>query len=96
MGDVNPNMTRGLYVIRDKVANAFIGTVLAERHPGVACRTFSQLCADKTTVIHQYPKDFELCCVGWIHEDGQVVANNGVEVIMSGESWLALQTSENS
>lgn len=82
---------KGIYAIRDKTAGATIGNLITERHAGVACRIFGSLLADKTTVMHQYPKEFELICCGYIDEEGQIDSMIP-SVVMTGESWLVMNS----
>lgn len=83
-----------IFVIYDKVAEAWIGQPIVQRHPAPACRIFAELLGDPKTQLHAHPKDYELRHVAFIEETGKV---DSVEVVtvMTGESWLAMQQRSN-
>lgn len=85
---------RGMYIIYDLVAEAFVGMIILERHPGPACRTFVQLLGDKGTLPGQHPKDYDLVRVGYIEDSGVVIATDP-QTVMTGAAWLSLQESAN-
>lgn len=84
--------SRCLFVLYDKVAEAFLGHIIIERHPAPAVRLFSQVLADKNTSPGQHPADYELLQVGFIEDSGQILPCEPM-VITSGVAWLASQES---
>lgn len=84
---------RGMYVIYDRVAESFIGTIILEKHPAPACRLFSQLLGDKNTQLYTHPKDYDLLHVGYIGDSGAITPIVA-QTVMTGESWYSLNTPE--
>lgn len=84
---------RGIFVIFDKVAEAWIGQPLIEKHPAAAARLFSQLLGDKNTSLSSHPKDYNLVHIGFIKDDGTVepVERN---IVLSGEAWVAMHSQD--
>lgn len=85
---------RCMFVIYDRVAEAFIGQVIVEKHPAPACRLFSDLLADSKTFMHAHPTDYDLLQVAFIEEDGRVEAFSTPDVVMTGASWVATNSAE--
>lgn len=92
--DVQQGAGKGIYAIRDRVAAAIVGNLFTERHVGVACRAFGSLLGDKQTMPGQYPTDYELIVIGYLHEDGRIEPVPPT-VVMTGESFIALNSDKN-
>lgn len=85
-------VSRSMFVIYDKVAEAFVGQVIIDRHPAPVCRLFHQLLADKQTNLAAHPKDYVVSHVGYIEDSGRVWAIDPY-IVATGEAWLAAQES---
>lgn len=67
-------MTKGLYVIFDKVANAVAGPVMTYAHDAVATRAFMDIAGNKDSSLYQHVEDYDLLCVGVLDEEKCVVS----------------------
>lgn len=83
-------MNNRLFAVRDKVANALIGTVWIMRHEAAAIRTFTDIASDPQSSINKHPADYELIELGELNE-----TNNAIEpttrVVLDGATWAATQ-----
>lgn len=53
-----------LYIIRDVLASAAAGPIIALPHDAVAVRMFREIATDRSTTISRFITDHELWCVG--------------------------------
>lgn len=92
-----------LYCVYDRKAKAY-GPLTAYRNDTVAIRDFSQVVADKDSIISKYPEDFELHKLGTFVDDpagtpeGElpdfVITGDKTSLVVSGVSVKALEGSE--
>lgn len=88
-----------LYVVWDLVAMAVASSVLVYAADAAAIRGFGDALQDPQSPYAKHPKDFELRCVGELHEakDGPYVDGGyGDELpssrrVITGEQWLQAQ-----
>lgn len=86
-------MVKGIYVIRDTLAQTALGGPMVFAHHAVATRFFGDLMRDERSALNKYPNDHALLHVGSFDEETAVVTPaDSVTVIITGEAWLALNT----
>lgn len=89
-------MTKGIYIIRDTVAETAVGGPLVFPHHAVAVRFFGDVAKDPQSVINRYPKDHSLLYIGMFDEQTATITPvETTQVIITGEAWLAMQEQEN-
>lgn len=79
-----------LYIIWDRVAEAFIGGIILQRSDAPVVRMFNELLADPQTQLAKHPADYDLRFVGTIDDDGSVIGAGHV-VISTGQAWVTSQ-----
>lgn len=83
-----------LYVVRDRVAQCMIGQIMQFAHDAPAVRMFVDALQDGFMAKH--PADFDLVCVGTIGMvDCAVVPNDGIRLVLAGETWFQTQVPQN-
>lgn len=90
----------GIYAVRDTVAQDIIGGLHLHRHDAAAVRMFIDAATDKGTRIAQHPQDYELICLGYTDETGQLYDSPDApddtigppSTILTGKQWLATIT----
>lgn len=80
-------MRRRMYQVRDLVAGVLVGPVLLERSDAPAVRSFYLAFDDPKSMFAQFPKDYELCCLGE-YDDEVGVTEPAFSVVASGVDWL--------
>lgn len=85
-----------IFGIRDKLANAIIGTLWLMRHEAQAIRTFTDIASDPQSSIAKHPADYELLELGHLtdNNDGIVGILSPGEtgrVVLDGATWAATQ-----
>lgn len=89
-------MTKGIYVIRDNIAQTALGGPLVFPHHAVAVRFFGDLAKDQQSVIHKYLDDHSLLYIGTFDEESSKIEPlaEGVETIITGAAWRAAHQPE--
>lgn len=84
-----------IYGIRDKVANAMIGTLWLIAHDAPAIRIFSDIASDPASMIAKHPEDFVLLRLGVIHYDDDAkiepTIHADTDIVLDGAAWAAAQ-----
>lgn len=86
-------MRMRLYQLKDVVSACMVGQVFVERNDGPAVRSFYNALEDSKSQISQYPKDFELLCLGEYDDSNGVLfigTGDFPQVVATGVEWVAL------
>lgn len=89
-------MTKGIYAVRDRVAQEIVGQILLFPHDAVAVRFFQELAEDQNTAIHRHLRDHDLIKCGTYDTQECSVEGmlGGYTVILSGEAVAAMRETE--
>lgn len=85
-----PNVSRSVFCIYDRVAEAWIGQLLVDRHPAPVTRMFHQLLGDKNTQLAAHPADYNLLHIGFVEDSGKLWSVDPT-IIATGAAWLSAQ-----
>lgn len=83
---------KSLYTIRDVVAEQ-IGPIVAMGADPAAVRMFGDVISDPQSQVNRHPQDFELVCIGAVHDDGTLIAD-AVRVVITGAAWKAAHSAQ--
>lgn len=85
-------MKKGIYIIRDTLADQVIGQLLMFPHDAAAVRFFGDICSDDKTSVARHVTDHELWCIGHIDEDqARITPTEGAVRVITGAAWAAAQ-----
>jgi len=80
-------MYKRLYQIFDVVSCSVIGSIIQETSDAPAIRLFTDVLADKSSVLSAHPADYNLLCLGELFSSGQIVPLDNPETILTGKTW---------
>lgn len=87
-----------IYAIRDRVAQELTGlqmyALMLFRTPEQAARYFSDAVNDPTSILNKHPADYELIVCGTISDNGVIQAFPEPQLVVTGDTLLALQKPE--
>lgn len=83
---------RKIIGIWDKVTKDFAGPLQVFRHDAPAVRMFTDVAANKETLISQHLTDFELVCVCTLDDDGEVQALDDFQGLTPIGCWETIIT----
>lgn len=94
---------KNIYAVRDKVANAIVGTLWLLGADAPAIRIFTDIASDPQSMLAKHPGDFELLCLGELAAEatnilgeptgenlGPLIAIKS-RVVLDGAAWAATQ-----
>jgi len=85
-------MIKGIYVVRDVVANNAVGAPLLFASDAPAIRFFSDACRDPQTMMAKFSDDFQLLHIGDLDEEScECMANGQVRVVITSKAIKAAQ-----
>jgi hypothetical protein len=88
-------MVKGIYVVRDNLAQCALGGPMIFAHDAVAVRFFGDLIKDERSAIAKYPRDHALLRIGTFDEETSIIVpQETISVIITGEAWLAVNQPE--
>lgn len=82
-----------LYQIRDLVGQSVVGPIITAHHPAAAVRHFTDLLADKNTMLASHPEDYELLHLGEQDETTGDITSMRPNVVLTGVQWKQIQDS---
>lgn len=85
-------MNRQIYAIRDTLSGQYLGGLQLFPADAPAVRFFSDIAIDPQTMIARHPQDHELVSLGYLDDDGIIVASEKPIVVITGAAWKAAQT----
>lgn len=85
-----------IYAIRDRLSNDLVGQgmyiLFVFRTDTQAVRYFADAVLDEKSMLHKHAADFELIVLGQVADDGELLAGNQPNIIITGDTLLAAQT----
>lgn len=86
---------KSLYAINDRVAGEIVGLsmylIMCFRTDQQATRYFADAINDEKSILNKHPGDYELLRLGTINEKGQIAISAEPQVILTGDTIIALQ-----
>lgn len=83
---------KGLYVVRDTLADEYVGQPLFFSHDAAAIRFFGDAVADPKTSLNKYPNDHALWRIGSVDSDtGAFVSTGDPVVVITGAVVVAVR-----
>lgn len=87
-----------IFAIKDRIADEYIGLrmylLMVFRTEQEAARYFADAINDKSSVLNKHPGDYELRCLGHMTDDGYIRATDDHQLILTGDTVVALQVEE--
>lgn len=85
---------KGIYAIRDTLAQALVGGLFLHSHSASAVRFFSDVASDAQTLVSRHIDDHELVFLGTLDEETGAIVSDAPAVVITGAAWKASQSSE--
>lgn len=87
-------MNKGIYAIRDRLANDLVGMqmylLMIFTNDQTAARYFADAINDNTSILNKHPGDYELISLGTVSQGGEITPEP-IRHIITGDALLALQ-----
>lgn len=87
---------KSIYAIRDRIAQEIVGLsmymIMCFRTDEQAARYFADAINDDKSILNKHPADYELLRLGTITETGQIAISSDPQIILTGDTVIALQT----
>lgn len=85
---------KSLFSVYDSRAQLY-GPIIVDVSPVNVARSFTEACRGEDSMLHRYPEDYELQCLGTFNEEtGEIVSHPGVCVLSAQEVKRRIQVRE--
>lgn len=85
-----------IFAIRDRIAADLLTlqvySLITCRTEQEAARYFADGINDKSSILNKHPADYELIICGSVNEEGKITPLSEPQVVVTGDTIIALQT----